>query len=157
MRYIELPYAEQGSVADWVKARPRSALEIRNAMKQALLGLAHLHHEGIIHKDVKPHNLLVMGDGRVVVSDFDISTDRQSSNHTTTGRGFAGTLGYSAPESTPSKASDMFSFAVALAETTIGKLPDHTQLDQLRQKSWPLGKVEDTDLLELLMCRMIMR
>ena len=48
--YIELPFAEQGSLADWAQAKARNDLEKRDAMRQALIGLAHLHHEGIVHK-----------------------------------------------------------------------------------------------------------
>ena len=108
--------------------------------------------------DVKPTNMLVMGDGRVVVSDFDISTDRQSSNCSTTGRGFAGTVGYMAPDSKPSQASDMFSFAIALTEITIGKLPDQATLQEIRKHSDITGscledsyrQLCDQDLLDLL-------
>ena len=100
--------------------------------------------------DFKPSNLLVMANGRVVVSDFDISTDQLSANRTITCHGFAGTVGYRAPDNTPSKAADMFSFGVTLAEIVAGKLPTEADLEKLRCKEWPFEQAVDKHMLNLM-------
>ena len=97
---------------------------------------------------MKPSNLLVMREGHVVISDFDISTDRTTSDRTTTGRGLAGqgTQGYMAPEvlarGTHSKAGDMFSFGVALAELALGRLPTGRELGSLQRQGAEGGELD---------------
>ena len=125
-------------------------------MRQALLGLGHLHARGVIHKDVKPSNFLVMREGHVVVSDFDISTDRTVSDRTSTGRGVVGqgTHGYMAPEvlegGAHSKASDMYSFGVSLAELALERLPTSPELQSLGRGSDGSLTQVDPDLRKLL-------
>jgi hypothetical protein len=86
-------------------------------------GLAAIHEAGIAHRDVTPQNVLRMGDGRLVVSDFGLATE--ISQTTTSIHG--GTLAYMAPEvvrgERASFASDLWSLGVVIHEIVFGTRP----------------------------------
>ena len=104
---------------------------VRLLMQQALLGLGHLHEHRVVHKDIKPHNLLLMTDGRVVLTDFEFSRVQAAPGDTvmasTIGRG-SYTPGYAAPEVERNEgaisASDIFSLGVTLYQLRHGKMPE---------------------------------
>src|SRR5262249_28102348 len=73
---------------------PASALEI---MTGVLDGLASAHASGIVHRDVKPENVLVTGDGRVKVADFGLARALSAAGHTRAGL-LIGTVAYVPPE-----------------------------------------------------------
>ncbi|MBX2801286.1 MAG: serine/threonine protein kinase [Myxococcales bacterium] len=90
--------ARGGSLASWVMSNgvmpPVLACQ---AIAQACEGLAHAHARGVIHRDVKPQNLLVTEDGRVKVTDFGIAKLDGRFGMTETGS-MLGTVAYMAPE-----------------------------------------------------------
>src|SRR5207244_10656796 len=72
--YIVMEYVEGETVADVLRRRgslpPEEAVEIAG---QVCAGLAHAHAHGLVHRDVKPQNLLVARDGRVKIADFGVA------------------------------------------------------------------------------------
>jgi formylglycine-generating enzyme required for sulfatase activity len=68
-----------------------------DALASAIEGLVHAHARGRIHRDVKPHNVLIDGEGRGAISDFDLVLAEGSTQGTRTGMGL-GSIVYAAPE-----------------------------------------------------------
>jgi tetratricopeptide (TPR) repeat protein/predicted Ser/Thr protein kinase len=139
--FIAMEYVAGDTFARWVKAAPRTCSEILAVLSQAGRGLAAAHAAGVVHRDVKPDNVLIAEDGRVVVSDFglarhELTTDRRSSeplalppgsiaarialspDPVTLEGGVIGTIGYMSPEQacdeTVDARSDQWSFCATL-------------------------------------------
>jgi eukaryotic-like serine/threonine-protein kinase len=110
---------------------------LRDALVQLAHGLAALHDTGKVHRDVKPSNILVAPDGRVVLLDFGVVSDGSADLSSDV----AGTLAYMAPEqasnerSTP--ASDLFAVGVILYRALTGRVPfSDLSLDAVRRRRW---------------------
>jgi serine/threonine protein kinase len=97
---------------------------LRRSLGQLASGLSHLHALGKIHRDIKPPNVLVTPEGRVVILDFGLSTDAQPAIERSAQDAFAGTPLYMAPEifigEVPGAASDWYAVGVMLYEALVG-------------------------------------
>ena len=108
-----------------VKLKPEQAAKI---IYQTALGLTTAHDKGVIHRDIKPGNLMVTGRGAVKIADFGIALSAQdfSKKLTSTGE-FVGTPGYLSPEVCQGKPvdqrSDIFSLGIVLFECLAGRMP----------------------------------
>lgn len=130
---IVMEYLEGGSLAQVLRARGTLPWqEARGLMLDVLAGLEAVHAGGIVHRDVKPSNILLTGDGVAKIADFGIAVAPQSSgartmvidqSHST----IAGTLHYMAPEAragaTPDRRADVYSCAAVLHEMLYGAPP----------------------------------
>jgi serine/threonine protein kinase len=129
--YFVMEYVEGGTLRDLVKAGP---LEPERAM--AIVGevcdaLQYAHSKGIVHRDIKPGNILLDQSGRVKVSDFGLAKilgHEETQMQLTRTQGAMGTHGYIAPEqmesgSTIDERADIYSVGVTLYEMLTGELP----------------------------------
>jgi eukaryotic-like serine/threonine-protein kinase len=102
---------------------PATAMEI---MAGVLDGLAAAHASGIVHRDVKPENVLVTADGRVKVADFGLARAQWAAGHTRAGL-LVGTVAYVPPEQvtggTTGPRGDVYSAGVMLFELLTGRQP----------------------------------
>lgn len=125
--YIVMEYVEGETLADLFARRGR--LEPEEAVGiavQACAGLAHAHAAGLVHRDVKPQNLLVRKDGTVKISDFGIARAAEATRLTMEGT-ILGTAGYLAPEQLAgqdvSTATDVYGVGAVLYEALTGRPP----------------------------------
>jgi serine/threonine protein kinase len=92
---------------------------------QIIKALSHTHNRGIIHRDIKPHNIMILRDGSVKVADFGI-THFASKQHPLT-KGALGSVHYISPEQARGNhidaRSDIYSVGVVLYEMLTGRLP----------------------------------
>ncbi|WP_412075192.1 serine/threonine-protein kinase [Streptomyces sp. col6] len=167
--FLVMELVEGRSLADLLLAQERLGPEqAAHIAGQAAAGLAAAHRQGIVHRDIKPGNLMLDGEGTVKIGDFGIAqfVDDPSAALTTTGH-IVGTSLYLAPERalgrTADAASDMYSLGCVIYQLLLGQPPfrsdtatatlyQHVDTPPvpLRQRGVDVSAAFDTYLLGLL-------
>lgn len=126
--FIVMQYIDGGTLANKIakegKLDWRAALPI---IKQSLSALSHAHKAGVIHRDIKPQNILLTKEGIVKVTDFGLAKVIQDSESTVT-LARAGTIYYMSPEQVKGEhdinhLSDIYSLGITFYELLAGKTP----------------------------------
>ncbi|MCQ0001781.1 serine/threonine-protein kinase [Streptomyces sudanensis] len=127
--WIVMQYVDGPSLADAVKSAPNGRIPPREAARIGLHVLGALnaaHAAGVLHRDVKPGNVLLARDGRVLLTDFGIAAIEGDSTITRTGE-LVGSVDYLAPErvrgSDPGPASDLWALGATLYTAVQGASP----------------------------------
>jgi len=126
--YIAMEYLPRGSLADRLKEGPMSLDEAIKITTEVGSGLGAGHDEGLVHRDVKPGNILFNKRGEAVVADFGLAKALQiSSSSVQSSIGMVGTPYYRAPElwrgsPPPTPATDVYSLGCVLFEMLTGQV-----------------------------------
>ncbi|MET9799369.1 protein kinase [Streptomyces sp. NPDC006368] len=127
--WIVMQYVDGPSLADAAKEAENRRIEAREAARIGLHVLSALraaHAAGVLHRDVKPGNVLLARDGRVLLTDFGIAAIEGDSTITRTGE-LVGSIDYLAPErvrgGSPGPASDLWSLGATLYTAVEGTSP----------------------------------
>jgi len=125
--FLVMEYAAGGTVRDsHAKGSCLPLPTIVSYVQQVASALQYAHERRVIHRDVKPENMLVRADGSLLLSDFGIATVAHSSHSINLQQGIGGTLPYMAPEQIqgrPRPASDQYALAVVVYEWIAGQRP----------------------------------
>mgnify|MGYP001381476657 FL=1 len=127
VHYIIMEYVEGINLND--KIKQQAPLQVEEAVRIAMQicdALDHAHSNGIIHRDIKPHNILIGRNGRVKVTDFGIARAITSADITQTGS-VLGSVHYFSPEqakgATQDAVSDLYSLGIVLYQMLTARLP----------------------------------
>ncbi|HEV8239899.1 MAG TPA: serine/threonine-protein kinase [Thermoanaerobaculia bacterium] len=125
--YLVLPYLPGGSLADRMGGQPQPLPLVAAWTIQLAGALDAAHARGVLHRDVKPGNVLVTKDGRLMLGDFGIARLAEATTRLTATGMVVGTPIYMAPElargADASPASDRYALAVMLFEMIAGQPP----------------------------------
>ena len=124
--YIAMEYIEGRTLKDLILARGPLPVDQAVAYARQILGAVRFaHRKGIVHRDIKPHNVLVDTDGRLKVTDFGIA--RAGASQMTEAGSIIGTAQYLSPEqargASVDQRSDLYSVGIVLYEMLTGSVP----------------------------------
>lgn len=127
LKYIVMERVDGITLKNYMNSRgPLPPKEIMNYTAQILRALDHAHSKGIIHRDIKPQNIMLLKNGKIKVTDFGIAKLPNAETVTMTDKAI-GTVYYISPEQASGKKidprSDIYSLGVVMYEMATGKLP----------------------------------
>ena len=124
--YIVMEYIDGYDLEELIEKGRLSLPKAIDIFTQILSSLSYVHSKGIIHRDIKPKNILIDKEGTVKLTDFGIAKSLYSHIKTSTG-GYLGAPAYSSPEQMDGKPvdirSDIYSLGITLYEMLSGKVP----------------------------------
>ena len=140
--FFSMDFVEGRSLAELSRAAPLPARRAAHYLRDAAEAIEHAHRHDIIHRDVKPSNLLIDQDDRVRVTDFGVACCLEAGPDATASGAVLGTPGYMSPEqasghrSRLGPAADVYSLGATLYALLTGRPPFQadTPLETLRQE-----------------------
>ncbi len=164
MRYIAMEYVEGRTLNDVLKERGGLDLSyVVSILEPLCQALDYAHSQGAIHRDIKPHNIMIGTDGRVLLTDFGIArqTSADAAEKLTRTGTFMGTPEYLSPEQIETYhidgKSDLYSLGIVTYEIITGRVPfsgttprlilAHTQEPPPRPSLFMSGLSPDVDSL----------
>jgi len=136
--YIAMKFVEGGSLDKRMAQRPFSAEEAARLVGQLAEAMGHAHQKGMVHRDLKPNNVLLDSEGQPQIIDFGLAIEEQA--QLSLPHGAPGTLEYMPPEQLLGQAGwldarcDIWALGVILYEMLTGKRPFRGTVDQIRDQ-----------------------
>lgn len=125
--YIAMPFIKNGTLADWLQGQPLPLPDILRIITQVADALDYAHGQGLVHRDVKPSNILMDERGNCLLSDFGIVKLLEGSAQFTTDSTTVGTPKYMSPEQglgePLDRRSDVYALGLILFEMNTGSAP----------------------------------
>jgi hypothetical protein len=125
--FIVMRYVEGSTLADKLKGKPLSLEQLSRVIRQVGDALDYAHQHGVIHRDVKPSNILIDSQGNCLLSDFGLAKMIEGDTHLTMTGSIMGTPAYMSPEQglgeVLDKRTDVYSLGVVLYEMAVGRVP----------------------------------
>ena len=125
--YIVMPFLQSGDLTDLLKGQPLSLDLVCRIISQIGDALDYAHSRGLVHRDVKPSNVLLDERGNCLLTDFGLAKILESSSKLTATGGILGTPAYMSPEQGLAEKvdgrSDIYSLGIVLYELTTGRVP----------------------------------
>jgi serine/threonine-protein kinase len=127
LHYLVMEYIEGQTLKKYIQTNGPLPVQLAvKIMRQLVSAIANAHHNGIIHRDIKPQNILMDAEGNVKITDFGIAMALSATAHTKT-NSIIGTVHYLSPEQArggmATKKSDIYSLGIVFYELLTGELP----------------------------------
>jgi serine/threonine-protein kinase len=152
--YLVMAYADGGSLSDRIRRGALPLTEIQRVFEQVATALDYAHRQNVIHRDIKPDNILIDREGHALLADFGIVKlleDVNPATLTATG-GLVGTPAYMSPEQAQGlpvdRRSDIYSLGIVLFEMIVGKQPFSAETPLqvvLKHMTAPVPSLRDFD------------
>lgn len=125
--YIVMEHIDGLDLKEYIQEHhPIPYKKVIHIMQQVLNGIAYAHANGVIHRDIKPHNILIDNEGNIKITDFGIAV-ALSQNSITQTNSLLGSVQYISPEQARgnmvTKQSDIYSLGIVLYEMLTGSVP----------------------------------
>ena len=148
--FIVMEYVEGQTLKSLIKRRGSLTLpEVLDIMTQLTSGIAHAHQNGIIHRDIKPQNVLILDDGLIKIADFGIAHALNSEELTQT-NSVMGSVHYLPPEQANGEQStfksDIYSLGILMFELLTGHVPfkgENAVEIAIKQMKDPIPSIRD--------------
>ena len=127
LQYIVMEYIDGITLKEYIDQQRASWKETVHFTVQILRALQHAHDKGIVHRDIKPQNIMLLADGTIKVTDFGIAHFSHTTMRTGLGDRAIGSVHYISPEQARGglidEKADLYSVGIMMYEMLTGKLP----------------------------------
>ena len=152
-KYIVVEYINGVTLKEFIDNRGKLTWEETLVFANIILGaLGHAHENGVVHRDLKPQNIMLTKEGQLKIMDFGIARLATANHRTVTDKAI-GSVHYISPEQVRGQStdnrSDIYSIGIMMYEMLTGKLPFHSEtavsvaLQQLSDSAQPVSELVD--------------